>query len=399
MPTTAVRFPFTRTRPFDLEPEISELRESASISQAELFDGKLAWLITRFDDVMAVCTNPAFSSDTTKDGYPEVFEGRTSKADKEKSLISMDPPDHDELRRMLTRWFTVKRAEAMRPRIQALVDELIDGMLAEEGRIDLVQDFALPIPTAVICWLLGVPEKDHLFFQERSGTRLAVAASSADVSSATTELMAYLDDLVGVKIEQPEDDIISDLVHQYMLPGTLDRATLVDLARQLLIAGHESTASMITLATMLLLEHPDQLADLRANPELYPSAVEEVLRYLTIAQLLVGRVATEDVTIGQQVIRAGEGVRALLNAANRDPRVFTDPDQLDVRRPNVRRHMAFGYGIHQCLGQAYARVEMQVALETLFRRLPGLALGVPLEEVSFKYESAVHGVHALPVTV
>ncbi|MEV6654400.1 cytochrome P450 [Streptomyces sp. NPDC051219] len=398
MPKTVTRFPIQRTLPFDPPAEISDLREHDSIAQVELFDGKLAWLITRFDDVAAVCTNPAFSSDTTKDGYPEVFQGRTRKEDKEKSLISMDPPDHDNLRRMLTMWFTVKRAEEMRPRIQARVDGLIDDMLAKDGPVDLVQDFALPIPTSVICWLLGVPEEDHLFFQERSATRLGLATPGKDVASATTELLAYLDDLVTKKIDNPADDILSDLVHNHMLTGNLDRVTLVDLGRQLLIAGHETTANMITLATMLLLEHPDQSEDLRAHPELFPTAVEEVLRYLTIAQTLVGRVATRDVTIGQQIIRAGEGVRALLYAANRDPRVFPEPDRLDIRRGNVRRHMAFGFGIHQCLGQAYARVEMHVALQTLFRRLPNLAMAVPLDEVNFKYESSVHGVHSLPIT-
>ncbi|MFE5700363.1 cytochrome P450 [Rhodococcus koreensis] len=398
MTDTTLRFPPARTCPFDPPAMISEIRETHPVTQAELFDGKLAWLVTRFDDVVKVCSDPRFSASPLTPGFPEVFEGRTRPEDKETSLISMDPPQHDDIRRMLTRWFTVKRAEAMRPRIQNLVDSLIDAMLSKGSDAELVRDFALPIPTAVICWLLGVPEEDHLFFQERSGTRLSLAADGSSVSSATSELLAYLDDLVGKKIESPGDDILSDLVHKQMLPGHLDRETLVDLGRQLLIAGHESTASMIALSTMLLLEHPDQLAALRADKALVPGAVEELLRYLTIATILVGRVATADVEIGSEVIRAGEGVRALLNAANRDPRAFANPDALDIGRPEAHRHIAFGYGIHQCLGQGYARVEMQVAIETLFRRMPNLAMGVPLDEVHFKYESAVHGVHELPVT-
>jgi cytochrome P450 len=209
--------------------------------------------------------------------------------------------------------------------------------------------------------------------------------------------MAYLDALVDRKAAEPGDDIISRLYADFVVPGLLDRHDLVDLARQLLIAGHESTASMISLGVLVLLEHPDQLAELQADPSLVPGAVEELLRFLTIAQLLVGRVATADVRVGGELIRTGEGVRALLNSANRDKRAFDDPDTFNIHR-NARHHVAFGFGIHQCLGQPYARVEMQVALETLFRRLPSLRLTVPLEEIPFKYGSAVHGVHSVPVT-
>lgn len=397
MTDEAIAYPFARTCPFDPEPIVAELRETRPVSRVTLSDRKPAWLVTRYDDVRGVCTHPAFSSDTTNPGYPEVFAGRSKPEEKEKSLISMDPPRHDEIRRMLISSFTVKRAEAMRPRIQELVDNLIDAMLARGGHADLQSDFSLPIPTAVICWLLGVPAEDHLFFQERSATRLAVAAGSDDVKTATEELMAYLDALVDRKAAEPGDDIISRLYADFVVPGLLDRHDLVDLARQLLIAGHESTASMISLGVLVLLEHPGQLAELQADPSLVPGAVEELLRFLTIAQLLVGRVATADVQVGGELIRAGEGVRALLNSANRDKRAFDDPDTFNIHR-NARHHVAFGFGIHQCLGQPYARVEMQVALETLFRRLPSLRLTVPLEEVAFKYGSAVHGVHSVPVT-
>jgi cytochrome P450 len=269
-------------------------------------------------------------------------------------------------------------------------------MLAKGSTADLQKDFALPIPTAVICWLLGVPDGDHLFFQERSSTRLEVRADADNVKTATSELMDYLERLVDSKRETPGDDIITRLDRDFVSTGKLSKHELVDLARQLLIAGHESTASMISLGVLVLLQNPDQLEELRRDPSLIPSAVEEMLRYLTIPQFLVGRVATEDVTIGDHLIAAGEGVRALLNAANRDPRVFENPDVFDVHR-NPRQHIAFGYGVHQCLGQPYARVEMQVAFETLLRRMPTLELAVPFEEVPFKYESAVHGVHSVPV--
>ena len=392
-----LQFPFERSCPFDPPPEIARRRENEPVSRVRLFDGSPAWLLTRYEDVRAACSDARLSSDTTKPGYPEVFAGRSNPEQKERSLISLDPPAHTQLRRMLTSWFTVKRAEAMRPRIQALVDGLLDDFERLPQPADLVRGFALPIPTAVICWLLGVPVEDHLFFQERAGTRLAVNASAERVKQATDELMAYLAELVDRKEAEPGEDLISDVLHHHVLTGELDRYALVDLARQLLIAGHETTANMIALSTILLLEHPDQLAELQADPELIGAAVEELLRYLTIPQLLVGRVATDDLVLGGQEIRSGEGVRALLNSANRDPRAFHDPDRFDVHR-GARHHVAFGFGVHQCLGQPYARVEMQVALRTLFQRLPTLRLAVALEDVAFKYESAVHGVHELPVS-
>jgi cytochrome P450 len=389
-------FPFERRCPFDPPEEIARLRETEPAARVRLFDGSLAWLLTRYDDVRAVCRDGRFSSDTTKDGYPEVFSGRTTAAQKEKSLISMDAPKHTQLRRAMQPWFTVKRAEAMRPRIQALVDGLLDDLERGPQPADLVLDFALPIPTAVICWLLGVPVKDHRFFQERAGTRLSVSASPEEVMRATTELMDYLSDLLDQKEVAPSEDLMSDLVHKHVHQGDVTRHEAVDLARVLLIAGHESTANMIALGAIVLLEHPEQLEELRGSPNLIPGTVEELLRYLTIAQLLVGRVATEDVEVAGQLIREGEGVRALINSANRDPRAFEDPDRFDIHR-HPRHHVAFGFGVHQCLGQPYARVEMQVALESLIRRLPGLRLATSLDEIEFKYESGVHGVRKLPV--
>jgi cytochrome P450 len=390
------RFPFRRTCPFEPPEEYARLRETEPVSKVQLFDGAPCWLVTRYDDVRAVAGDVRFSSETINPGYPEVFEGRRAVGKQEQTFIGMDPPDHDRHRLMLTSTFMVKKAEAMRPAIQTLVDELIDGMLAAGPPADLVAAFALPIPTAVICNLLGVPVEDHAFFQDRASARLTVGLPPEAVAKATGELMTYLGELVDRKETDPGDDIISRLLAQQVRPGHLTKAELADMARLLLIAGHDSTAQMISLSVALLLEHPDQLEVLRRDPAVVAGAVEELLRYLTAAQLLVGRVATADMEVAGTLIRAGEGVRAMLASANRDARAFPDPDRLDLRR-DARHHVAFGYGIHQCLGQPYARVEMQVALETLFRRIPGLRLAVPVEELPFKYESAIHGLHRLPV--
>jgi cytochrome P450 len=396
MTTEPPRFPFPRTCPFDPPEEYARMRETEPVARVQLFDGAPCWLVTRYDDVRAVAGDVRFSSQTTNPGFPEVFEGRRAVGQQEQTFIAMDPPDHDRQRLMLTSTFMVKKAEAMRPPIQANVDRLIDDLLATGPPADLVTGFALPIPTAVICDLLGVPVEDHAFFQDRASARLTIGLAPEAVAKATGELMAYLGELVDRKETEPGDDIISRLLAQQVEPGHLTKAQLTEMARLLLIAGHDSTAQMISLSVVLLLQHPDQLEVFRRDPAVVPGAVEELLRYLTAAQLLVGRVATSDLEVGGTLIRAGEGVRAMLAAANRDPRAFPDPDRLDVRR-DARHHIAFGYGIHQCLGQPYARVEMQVALETLFRRIPGLRLAVPLDALPFKYESAIHGLHRLPV--
>ncbi|HZQ78507.1 MAG TPA: cytochrome P450 [Acidimicrobiia bacterium] len=390
------RFPFRRPCPFDPPEEYARLRETEPVSRVALFDGSPCWLVTRYDDVRAVAGDVRFSSQTTNPGFPEVFEGRRAVGKQEQTFIAMDPPEHDRHRLMLTSTFMVKKAEAMRPVIQEMVDQLIDDLLAAGPPADLVAAFALPIPTAVICDLLGVPVEDHAFFCDRASARLTVGLAPEAVAKATGELMTYLGDLVERKETEPGDDIISRLLDTQVRPGNLTRTDLAEMARLLLIAGHDSTAQMISLSVALLLEHPDQLSVLRSDAAVVPRAVEELLRYLSAAQLLIGRVATADIEVGGTLIRTGEGVRAMLASANRDPRAFPDPDRLDLRR-NARHHVAFGYGIHQCLGQPYARVEMQVALETLFRRIPGLRLAVPVEELPFKYESAIHGLHRLPV--
>ena len=262
--------------------------------------------------------------------------------------------------------------------------------------MDLVQALALPVPSMVICELLGVPYRDHEFFQERTRTLLHHKSTPEQARAAADELAAYLDRLVADKADAPGDDLIGRLLVDQERPGALSRSDLVMMARLLLVAGHETTANMIGLGTLALLDHPEQLRRLLADLSLVPNAVEELLRFLSIVQFGIPRLAVQDAVVGDVTIRAGEGVVALLPAANRDPDEFAHPDDLDVTRP-ARRHVAFGYGVHQCLGQTLARVELQEVFTRLFTRFPTLRLAVPFEQVPLRHDMFIYGVHALPV--
>ncbi len=309
----------------------------------------------------------------------------------------MDPPEHGPARRAVVGEFTVRRMQALRPRIQEIVDDHIDAMLAGPRPTDLVQALALPVPSLVICELLGVPYADHDFFQSRSKLLLDRTTSADARQAGIDELQSYLDDLVTAKEHEPTDDLLGRQVLKQREAGVEDHDSLVWLAFLLLIAGHETTANMISLGTLALLSNPEQLAAITTDPARTPDAVEELLRYFAIADSVTSRVALADVEVGGTHIQAGEGVIALGNAANHDPEVFDDPDTLDVQR-GARHHVAFGFGAHQCLGQNLARVELQIVFDTLFRRIPDLRVTAAVEELAFKDDASVYGVQELPVT-
>ncbi|MGW1840126.1 cytochrome P450 [Streptomyces sp. NPDC002067] len=377
--------------PFDPAPAVHHTE--GPVVRATLWDGSPVWLVTRHQDVRDVLGDARFSADSHQPGFPFLSPGvRVIAEDSSFSFIRKDDPEHARLRRMLTADFMIKKVEAMRPQVQRITDDLLDRMTDGRTSADLVAEFALPLPSLVICLLLGVPYEDHAFFQERSRVLLTLHSTPDEVRASQNELLGYLEELAAKKRREPDDAIISRLVAR----GELSDEAVAGMGRLLLIAGHETTANMTALGTLTLLRNPEQLAKLRAEPSLIKGAVEELLRYLTIIHNGVPRAATEDVTVGGTLIRAGEGVLCTLNAANRDETVFPGGDTLDVTR-DARRHVAFGFGIHQCLGQPLARVEMQIALETLLRRLPDLHLTVPFEEIPFRHDMNIYGVHALPV--
>ncbi|GGK22247.1 cytochrome P450 [Pilimelia terevasa] len=390
-------FPLPRTCPFAPPAEYDRLRATEPVARVPLPNGDWAWAVSRHEDVRSVLTDSRFSSDRTNPLFPRLVKGERVSTDAAPSLINMDPPEHGPARRAVVGEFTVKRMQAMRPRIQQIVDGCLDDLLAAPRPADLVRHVSLPVPSLVICELLGVSYADHDFFQSRTSLMIARATPHEERMQAFGELNDFLGTLVTAKEAAPGDDLLGRQILRQRETGEVDHAGLVSLAFLLLVAGHETTANMISLGTVLLLENPGQLDRLRRDPERTLPAVEELLRYCTIADLATSRVAVADVEVGGVLIRAGEGVLALGNAANRDPEVFAEPHEFDIDR-GARHHVAFGYGIHQCLGQNLARLELQVVFDTLFRRFPGLRLAVPMAELPFKDDAFVYGLHEVPVT-
>lgn len=382
--------------PFDPPPRYEQLREERPVSQVSMFDGSKVWLVTRYADVCAVLADQRFSADNQKPNFP-LFSARSENLTQDDpAFVRMDPPEHGRLRGMVASEFTPKRAEAMRPLVQQIVDRFVDGMVAQSPPVDLVSQFALPVPTAVICQLLGVAYEDHGFFHECSATMMN-GADEAAIDAASVEMTRFLAEVVEKKAKQPADDIISRLVVEQERRGELGRDEVVSMARALLIPGYETTSMMIALGVAALLYHPAQLAALRDKPALVPGAVEELLRYLTIVHTGLPRIAASDAEVGGQHIRAGEGVVCYLPSANRDGERYRNPEVLDVTR-SKRANVAFGYGLHRCIAQWLARVELEVVLETLNRRLPTLDLAIGFDQVSFRQQMLVYGVFELPVT-
>ncbi|KIZ17344.1 cytochrome P450 [Streptomyces natalensis] len=383
--------------PFDPPAAFDALRTEQPISKISLPDGSWAWLATRYHDIRAILGDTRFSSDTTLHGYP--LSGMTGGGNTQnRGFIRRDPPEHTRLRRMVTREFMVKRVEALRPEIQRITDELCDAMERDGGPVDLVEALALPVPSLVISLLLGVPYDDHEVFQRLTGTLLSRTVADEEREAARIELRDYLDRLVTAKEAAPGDDILGRLITEQQQTGEITHDEVAAFAALLLIAGHETTANMIGLSALTLMRDPESAERLRRDPGLIRGAVEELLRFHSIIRNGPRRVATTDIEIDGHLIRAGEGVVAAVPSANRDEAVFPDADRLDITRPNAQHHVAFGYGIHQCLGQALARVELQVVLATLLRRFPAMRPAVPVDEIPFRTDMAIYGCHALPVT-
>lgn len=390
-----VAFPQDRTCPYHPPTAYDPLRTARPLSRVTLYDGRDVWVVTKHSTARELLADPRLSSDRTRHAFPATSARFAVARDRRLALLGVDDPEHRIQRRMLVPSFTLKRATALRPGIQERVDRLLDAMESAGPPAELVSAFALPLPSMVICGLLGVPYADHDFFEEQS-RRLLRGPAPADTQNARDQLDAYLGELIERKRTEPGDGLLDELIQEQLREGALDTAELVSLATLLLVAGHETTANMISLGTFTLLRHPEQLAELRADPGLMSAAVEELLRFLSIADGLL-RVATEDIEIAGTTIRADEGVLFSTSVINRDSAAFSEPDALNWHRP-ARHHVAFGFGIHQCLGQNLARAELEIALSTLFARLPGLRLAAPAEQIPFKPGDTVQGMLELPVT-
>lgn len=391
-------FPMARQCPFGLNEQYARLREQAPITPVALASGRDAWLVTSHEHVRTLFLDDRLSADGTHPTFPVLAPRRRSFDEQAKGFLPwMDPPEHTRYRRMLINEFTVRRIRAMRPRIQAIVDGCLDRMLAGPAPADLVTALALPVPSLTICEVLGVPYEDMDHIQDRAQVMVSKVHAPEDRAAALKDLRVYLSDLLERKGREPADDTLSRLVARHRAAGVDDHDHLTGLALLVLVGGYESTASTIALGTIALLAHPEQAELLRSDPSRAPGAVEELLRYFSVADNVTSRVALEDVTIGGVTVREGQGVLLSNAAANRDAAVFPDPERLDILRDDARRHMAFGYGIHQCLGQNLARLELEVVFSTLVERVPRLRLAVPLEELPYKDDAIMFGVHELPV--
>jgi cytochrome P450 len=383
---------------FDPAPELAELRAGKGIKRIRTAFGMEAWLVTRFADVREVLSDPVrFSNARLQEagrppGLPPVSPEERSRQ-LAGNLLAADPPEHTRLRRMLTPEFTVRRMRRLEPRIREIVDEHLDAMERHGPPADLVAEFALPVPSLVICELLGVPYADRAEFQARSKRQLDLRVPVEDRMRAGRESREYMAELVARAQTDPGEDMLGMLVREHGDDLTTDE--LVGIASLLLLAGHETTANMLGLGTLALLRHPDQLALVRDEPERVDAAVEELLRWLTIVHTGTAKLATVDTEIAGQRIAAGDLVMCALPTANRDPELRTHPDGLDVTRGGVG-HVAFGHGIHHCLGAPLARMEMQIGFPALLRRFPGLA-EVP-GTAEFRSFSIIYGLTSLQVT-
>jgi pentalenic acid synthase len=385
--TEALPYPQARTCPYQPPAGYEPLRDSPGLHRVTAPNGQAAWVVTGQAETRALLADPRISADRRNPAFPTAGTQAVVNAVPRRPFISMDEPEHGHYRRMLIADFTVRRFKELRPRIEQIVHETIDAMLDAGPPADLVAKFALPIPSLVICELLGVPYEDHAFFQH-AGQQSIQRRGTPEGVRAFLSLNEYLAKLAA----DPPPGLISRLKQERVATGEMDTLDLVITAQILLVAGHETTASMLALSTFTLLEHPGQLAAMRANPA---AAVEELLRYLSIIDGPMARVALQDIEIAGVTIKAGEGVVIGVPLANRDPRTFPDPDQFDVTRPE-NHHVAFGFGVHQCLGQNLARMEMEIALTALFERIPALHLAIPAQDVQMR-PGDIAGLTELPV--
>ncbi|MFE0862349.1 cytochrome P450 [Streptomyces rochei] len=390
-------FPIRRGCPFTAPEEYAAMRTDDPVARVTLPTGREAWAVTRYDDVRELLSDPRVSADIRRPNFPALGEGEQEAGARFRPFIRTDAPEHTRYRRMLLPAFTVRRVRAMRPAVQARVDEILDGMLEAGGPVDLVSAYANAVSTSVICELLGIPRHNLEFFRDVTRISGSRTSTAEQVAEALGSLFGLLAELIAERREEPRDDLISKLVTDHLIPGHVTTDQLLSTLGITINAGRETTTSMIALSTLLLLDRPELLEELRRDPSLMPAAVDELLRVLSVADSIPLRVAAEDIELSGRTVPADDGVIALLAGANHDPEQFDDPGKVDFHRTD-NHHVAFGYGVHQCVGQHLARLELEVALDTLVRRVPTLRLAGDRDQVVVKDDSATFGLEELMVT-
>ncbi|GAA3367557.1 cytochrome P450 [Streptomyces sannanensis] len=381
-------------------PLYRQLREEGPVRRAVLAGDLDAWLVTRYEDGLAALSDPRLSSDIRDASDPRLMEQLpvTERESLMSNMLRSDPPDHTRLRRLVSKAFTARRVAELRPRIQEITDQLLDAIVPA-GRADLVADFALPLPVTVISELLGVPVTDRHDFQRWTDEMIMRGVRRPDpavVDAAWRQMRSYLTKLLEAKRDRPADDLLSELIAARDEEQQLTEDELIAMSFLLLVAGYITTVNLIGSGIATLLAHPEQLETLRNNPALLPGAIEEFLRYDGPVSPGIARFAREDVSIAGVNIPRGATVLIASAIADRDPARFADPDRLDITRQD-NAHLAFGHGIHYCLGAPLARLEGQVAIGTALRRLPGIALAVPPGELRWR-PGGLRGPELLPVT-
>lgn len=387
-----------RRNGFDPVPELGAIRSEAGVQSVVSALGNPVYLITRYEDVKAVLADHEQFSNTRPPGFalpgaPAMSEEEAARA-RAGNLLGQDPPEHQRLRRMLTPEFTIRRMKRLEPRITEIVEQRLDAMAAAGPPVDLISEFALPVPSLVICELLGVPIEDRPDFEARSARQLDLSLPIADRMELQRRSREYMHSLVARARRDPGEDILGMLIREHGTELTDDE--LVGIAGLLLLAGHETTSNMLGLGTLALLRSPDQLALVRDDPDAIGPAIEELLRWLSVVHHAIPRFTTAEVEVAGVRIPPGMLVFASLPAGNRDPGFVDHPDDLDLRR-GAAGHLAFGHGVHHCLGAPLARMEMRIAFPALLRRFPGLALAEPFEDVDFRSFHFIYGLRSLAV--
>ncbi|MEU6487418.1 cytochrome P450 [Streptomyces sp. NPDC046887] len=388
---TPLAYPFNEPDGLDLAEAYAEALQRPGLLRVAMAYGEPAWLATRYADARLVLGDRRFSrAEALKHDEPRQSEGQ-----RDAGILSMDPPGHTRLRTLVAKAFTVHQVEKLRPQVRALAHGFLDTMEAAGPPADLVECYALPLPVAVICRMLGVPEEDRPKFRVWSDAALSTSSLTAEeFLRSREELRAYMAALIEDHRVHPRPDLMTGLIDARDTGDRLSELELIDLCVGILVAGHETTASQIPNFVHALLDHPDQLALLRERPELIKGAVEELLRYVPLGSAAAfPRYATEDVEVGGTLVRAGEPVLVAIGAANRDALKFTGPGRLDVTRSGVQ-HLGFGHGVHHCLGAPLARLELQEAVLALITRFPQLHVA---GDVRWKNQMLVRGPREMPV--
>lgn len=389
-------FPSLELTGLDAFSLFAELRNSDPVPTARLASGGQVFLVARYEDAWRVFTDPVFSRAAALREEAIVL---TPASKVPGHLLTMDQPDHTRMRKLIARAFTTGAVERMRPRIQEITDELIANMTRHGPPADFVAEFATALPALVISEMLGVPGQDRRQLLTWMDIALSMGSHTPDqVQAMFGQFMAYLQDLIAAKRQAPAGDLVSALIAARDAGDRLSETELLNTVFILIGGGYETTASLLANSLLVLHRHPDQLSLLRDKPDLIPAAVEELLRYVPIAWSAVERITLEEVELSGTRIPAGATVVPLTYSANRDAALTSDPDRLDLTRPAGTPHLAFGHGIHRCLGAPLARIEMHTALATLLRRLPTLRPAAPEPQLTWKTGSLTIGPTALPVT-